>query len=157
YIGTNASGTASIANSNWGVEISNGVANTIGGSTAAARNIVSGNGRDGIGITGNLASNNLVMSNCVGLDANGNSLGNALSGVYIEFGGHDTVQNNVISGNHGNGVLLRNSTTANLIAGNLIGTDATGTQVRGNSQTGVYIDTGANANTIGGGTSAARN
>ncbi len=50
-IGTNAAGTAAIANGGDGVEISGAYSNTIGGATASARNIISGNTTDGVEIT----------------------------------------------------------------------------------------------------------
>src|SRR2546426_7215505 len=48
-IGTNAAGTAAIANVQGGIVVASGSHNnTIGGTTAAARNVISGNGSDGI-------------------------------------------------------------------------------------------------------------
>src|SRR5690606_14152874 len=62
YIGTNAAGTAALGNQT-GVVI-NASENLLGGTTAAATNIISGNLTDGIVIAG---SNNHVFSNILGL------------------------------------------------------------------------------------------
>jgi len=49
FIGTDVTGAKPLANANRGIEIQQGIGNTIGGTTAAARNILSGNTLDGIG------------------------------------------------------------------------------------------------------------
>src|SRR5438128_863891 len=71
YLGTNAAGTAATANGNAGVGISSSN-NTIGGTTAADRNVISGNTAYGVEISGG-ASNNIVLGNYVGVDASGSS------------------------------------------------------------------------------------
>src|SRR5690606_34807938 len=50
-IGTNAGGTLGIANSGIGVSL-DGTGNTLGGTTAAERNVISGNTQGGVGISG---------------------------------------------------------------------------------------------------------
>ena len=95
------------------------------------------------------------------------AIANANAGVEIDTG----ASGNTIGGTHGRrtatssagnignayGVEIdRYGTTANLVEGNFIGTDATGTVAIGNG-TGVQIDTGATGNTIGGTTASARN
>ncbi len=55
---------------------------------------------------------------------------------------------NLISGNT-NGIEISDS-RSNLVQGNLIGTDTTGTFAVGNSGAGVLVDNGSSANTIGG-------
>ena len=53
YVGTNAAGTGAVGNVIDGIYVTNGAANNvIGGTTAAARNIISGNGDDGLEISG---------------------------------------------------------------------------------------------------------
>ncbi len=64
---------------------------------------------------------------------------------------------NVISGNTRNGVEIAGThATGNIIEGDTIGTDLTGTVAIANA-TGVEIDTGASGNTIGGTTAGAGN
>ena len=48
YIGTDLSGTKAVPNVSDGVEIIDASNNTIGGTTAATRNVISGNGASGI-------------------------------------------------------------------------------------------------------------
>ena len=157
FIGTDLTGTANLPNSDDGVLIQQGpVGNTIGGTTTAARNVISGNG--GFGVSIGLATSNVVQGNFIGTDVTGaKALGNSRGGVIIQdaasntIGGAAASARNIISGNTGNGITIDGSTaTANLLQGNFIGTDVTGTLARGNSGNGVQISSGATNNTIGG-------
>lgn len=64
---------------------------------------------------------------------------------------------NLISANKANGVDLNGSGTGNLVQGNFIGTDASGTAALGNASDGVSIESGTSNNTIGGTVSGAGN
>jgi hypothetical protein len=66
YIGSNSNGTAAVANGQSGVEVQ-GSSNTLGGTTAAVRNTISGNGSDGVLVSA--GSGNTIRSNII--DANG--------------------------------------------------------------------------------------
>ncbi len=159
YIGTNSTGLAAVANGT-GVFITNDAAdNTIGATTGpgAFSDVISGNIQDGVHII-NCANNNTVEGDYIGVNAYGTSaLGNGYSGVAIfadgcnnTIGGTADFSGNVISGNGENGVYISDSgTTGNLVAGDLIGTDYTGSVALPNS-TGVVIQSGASCNTIGG-------
>lgn len=135
-----------------------GSSNTIGGTTPEARNIFSGNITYGINIGG---SNNLVQGNYIGTDITGTvAIGNRRAGVFItgtnnSIGGTAAGAGNVISGN-GRGVYLFGGNN-NTVQGNLIGTNAAGTAVLGNSGEGFLITSGAANNLIGGTTAAAAN
>ena len=167
FIGTNATGAVALANSFFGVLISNGASNnTLGGTTAGARNVISGNGMNGIEINGGGSAGNLVQGNFVGTDFSGTAdLGNSIFGVLITngasnntLGGTTAGARNVISGNGANGVEINGGgSTANLVQGNFIGTDVTGAAAVGNSIFGVLITNGASNNTIGGATASAEN
>jgi parallel beta-helix repeat protein len=69
--------------------------------------------------------------------------------VFNTIGGADPADRNLISGNHGSGVELRRS-NENVVLGNFIGTDATGTRAIGNGWAGVLLRDGSQSNTIGG-------
>ena len=162
YIGTDANGTAGLGNDGDGVVVFNAADNTIGGTTAGARNVVSGNAY-GVNITSN-STGTLLQGNYIGVDANGTAaLGNTGEGVYIDDGASDNTiggtvsgAGNVISGNSVGVIIEGSGTTGNLVQGNFIGTNVNGTADLGNSLFGVYI-VDAPDNTVGGTDSAARN
>ena len=160
YVGTDASGTASLGNAWDGVLITIGATdNTVGGTAPGARNIISANGWSGIEIYANGTSGNVVLGNYVGTDASSTAkLGNADAGVLLNagatantIGGTTASARNVISGNTTYGVQITAAgTSANLVLGNYVGTDKSGTAALGNVGNGVQIDNGATANTVGG-------
>jgi CSLREA domain-containing protein len=168
YIGVNATGTAVTWGNGDGVSISGGAQNnTIGGDTAAERNVISGNIGDGVHIEGSGTTGNTVSGNYIGTNATGTAgLDNGFRGVYISggaqnntIGGHWTWgERNVISGNVQHGVLIYGSgTTGNIVSGNYIGTDEGGTAYLRNRWHGVCIGGGAQNNTVGGDTAGERN
>ena len=161
YIGTDASGTKDLGNLFSGVSMVDAPNNIIGGTTAGARNIIAFNG-NGVDIQGFEATGNIVMGNYIGTDASGTKdLGATGDGVRISapnntIGGTTAGARNVISANDEGVVLLGNMATGNRIAGNYIGTDASGTMDLGNDTSGVSIVDAPN-NTIGGTVAGARN
>ena len=117
-VGTNATGSAALGNAIDGVFLDDGASdNLIGGTTAAARNIISANLHWGVEI---LSSNdNLVQGNDIGTDITGTvGLGNALDGIYIELATSNTIggtaagAGNVISGNAGDGIIIESADNA---------------------------------------------
>jgi len=165
-IGTNSDGTAAVANTASGVRINTAINNTIGGNTVADRNLISGNGAEGVLITGVGSSGNGVAGNLIGTTLDGGAaLGNAAAGVRINsgaasntIGGTAGGAGNLISGNSaGSGILIQDSgTTGNIVRGNTIGLDlAGGTSLPNN--TGVSIQSGATSNSIGGAVAGSRN
>jgi hypothetical protein len=167
FIGLNAAGTAAIANKWSGVNVFGGASgNTIGGTAAAAGNVISGNGNQAVAISGTGTRNNLVQGNLLGLNAAGTAaLSNGWSGVAI-FGGAQSnlvggtvpAARNIISGNGNQGVLIAQPNTAgNVIAGNFIGVNHGGTGALPNGWAGIAIYSGATSNVIGGTTTGARN
>src|SRR5260370_33081527 len=72
FIGTNAAGSAALGNNGVGVFISSGqFSNLIGGTTAAARNVISGNAFFGIQIIGPGTSGNTGQGNFIGTNPAG--------------------------------------------------------------------------------------
>jgi hypothetical protein len=161
YVGTDASGTRDLGNSQYGVAGEGGSNSVIGGTTIATRNVISGNNAGGIGFA---ASGVRIAGNYVGTDASGTeALGNTFYGVYIDsgsnniIGGTSAAERNVISGNDGSGVLIANAdTNANKVLGNYIGTDKNGADVLGNSAHGISIYDAKNT-VIGSATAGGRN
>ncbi len=136
--------------------------NTIGGSVAAARNVISGNGDNGILLSASSA--NSVRGNFIGTASSGTlGIGNEERGIVIwgdsqgnVIGGPAAGDKNVISGNGGAGIHL-NSTQGNVIQGNFIGTDETGMVDLGNAWVGIQLLQGATSNTVGGPNPGERN
>jgi parallel beta-helix repeat protein len=106
----------------------------IGGGSPAATNLLSGNKScpsgdcEGFGVYVQSGAGTLVERNLIGTTASGRArLADAAGAVLLspgnQLGGGTVASGNVISGNFGDGVLLGASST---VAGNLIGTDATG-------------------------------
>ncbi|WP_182870109.1 Calx-beta domain-containing protein [Rhodopirellula sp. JC639] len=165
-IGTDHTGMHAIANVRNGILILNGAnANTIGGVTESSRNVISGNGSDGIEISGTGTNSNIVQGNLIGVAGDGTiALGNGNDGVYLlagaslnQIGGTTRGSMNVISGNLYDGVEINGiGTTLNRIEGNRIGTDSTGSRAIGNGSDGVELDF-AMSNTVGGRDSGAGN
>jgi titin len=159
YIGTDKSGASAVPN---GTGIVAGSNNTIGGLTTTpgtgAGNVISGNFGDGIDCGNqNVIAGNLIGTTATGLAALGNSAG-ILGDSYNTIGGTTPGARNIISGNTSGGIQdpgVGISGPYNLIEGNYIGTDITGTTLLGNPGGGIQLL--SSYNTIGGTTAAARN
>ena len=156
YIGTNTTGTATLPVTFSGIFIT-GNGNLIGGITSADRNVLSGNGHQGIATKG---SGNIIKGNFIGTDASGaNGLGGG--GIFVFagasnnlIGGPEAGARNVISGNDSsNGIDINTFETAgatgNVVQGNYIGTDAAGTVTIPNKFDGVNIN-GVSGNSVRG-------
>lgn len=160
FIGLDATGTNSLASPGFGVFVQT-PNNRIGGTTPAARNLISGKGATGIEIFETFATNNFVQGNFIGTDRTGTkAIGNTDRALVVNMnasgntiGGLVPGAGNLISGNLNRGITLDGGT--NLVQGNLIGTDVTGTQPLGNARSGVEI--GGPANTVGGTNPSAAN
>src|SRR5204863_9731475 len=105
------------------------------GTTAGSRNVISGNAAEGVRIFA--SASNLIQGNFIGTDVTGTAaVPNVGDGVGLNvgassntIGGSAAGAVNVISGNLDSGVVMQGSTTTgNSVDGNLIGTDATGSQ-----------------------------
>ncbi len=163
-IGTNAAGTASLSGTtSFGIFITEGASdNVIGGTTPAARNVIAGNILTGILVRN--SSGTRIEGNYLGTDVTGTAaLGNN-DGVAIEnstnntIGGTASGAGNLLSGNRDDGASIFGSgSTGNLVQGNLVGTDASGTIALPNGDDGLTLSGAATGNTIGGSAPGARN
>lgn len=129
-------------------------------------NVISGNARDGIRVTG--SRDNVIAMNYIGTTPDGtggSDYGNAGNGIFLTGGTRNNLiggpafgvnnptgsknpanavfqrppQGNLISGNLSNGVLINDGSQNNTLSGNFIGTDADGTAANGNGMDGVRI------------------
>ena len=154
YIGLNVSGTGEIANGGDGIDINGGTGTTIGGTTTAQRNVISGN--DGFGVYMNSAtSGNYILNNYIGTNAAGTSDIANLDGIWVDGSSGNFIgqagDGNLVSGNEFYGIVLDGAgANNNTVQANYIGTDASGTSPIANNADGVYIINGANNNLIGG-------
>lgn len=177
FIGTDPSGTSPRPNTEVGILIADGVRDvTIGGPSVGDRNVISGNQGTGIEFllgpnvssTGAATPFYTTENNYIGTDVNGNaSLGNEGDGVSIQLlsgltiATAVTIADNSIASNLGYGIHIAGAPGTEIsgsgitIAGNQLGTDATGTITTGlgNGMGGVFLENTANA-TIGGTTIA---
>ncbi len=156
-IGTDLMGTSAVANG-IGIEVSVSAPNTIGGTTGAVTNVVSGN--RGAGILIDTVSGVQVQGNFIGTDRTGtkalaNSVGIQDSGNNNTLGGTVNGAGNIISGNNNDGVLLSSSASGNLVLGDVIGLDFKGINGVGNAANGVEV--AGTSNTIGGPLAGLRN
>ena len=170
FIGTDVTGTKAVTGAfptGAGIFAGGSQLHMIGGTTPAARNIISGNPNDGVQM-GDAASQNLVQGNFIGVDVSGvKALPNAGDGFRTAgdlivtngvpafnttIGGATAGAGNVISGNVGNGIHLSSiaAQTGNTILGNSIGTDSTGSTTLPNGGAGILLQVGAGDNQIGG-------
>jgi hypothetical protein len=157
-IGTNAAGTAAVANGSNGVAIEYGSKNnTIGGASAADRDVISGNGWDGVHIDGSGETGNMVEGNFIGTNAAGSAaISNAASGVAVlagassnTIGGTSSADRDVISGNTVYGVYLSDAGTQyNVVENDFIGTDAKGSSAVPDGADGVLVQSGASVNAL---------
>lgn len=148
-----------------GVVISHGgMQAVIGGSAVSNRNIISGNRSDGIFINATNGRNQ-IMGNYIGTPPTGAgrfAVTNNFNGIQLvdsplnQIGGTNAAQRNVIAGNSSSGLTISGpGAFGNSVAGNYVGLDATGTNVVGNEDGGLFI-LQAPSNTVGG-SLAARN
>jgi uncharacterized repeat protein (TIGR03803 family) len=161
YIGVDVTGSVGLSSGSGGFNLY-GADNRVGGTTPAARNIISGN-RDGVSILDSSATGNVIQGNYIGVDATGSvAVGNSENGVLLArgsprnnlIGGVAAGARNIISGN-GRGVSFGtffesgSDPTENSVLGNFIGLSATGSPL-GNSIEGIYIRDYSHNNVIGG-------
>ena len=160
-IGVDAAGDVALGNGGQGVLITESASNTVGGAVPGAGNVIAAGEGFGVAIvdfTGaDLADGNVVQGNRIGTDAAGVvALGHPFSGVIVQdasqtlIGGTSASAGNLISGNGEYGVFILSAnldpaeTTANVVQGNRIGTDAAGTVDLGNAFGVVIQDTSGN-------------
>jgi Concanavalin A-like lectin/glucanases superfamily/Calx-beta domain/Right handed beta helix region/Domain of unknown function DUF11/Domain of unknown function (DUF4214) len=154
FIGTNAAGTARSSNF-WGVEIQGSTNNTIGGTTPAARNIISGNSSAAGIETTSGGNTNTVQGNYIGTDTTGAAALAQPTGILIrgssnfnQIGGSAAGAGNVIAGSNSNDSGIEVDGSSNTIQGNRIGTAANGTDPLRFTNQGIVIS--GSTNTVGG-------
>lgn len=148
-VGVDSSGTVAVPN-DIGIVVSTGTAyNIIGGTNPGEANVFSGNRLSGMMLTNNLTEYNQIKGNYFGTDITGTfAIPNKYGITVTTFTKHNTIENNIISGNTDSGIILYEHADSNVIVNNKIGI-GTGSIPLGNGAGGIYIDQGASYNTIG--------
>ncbi|MFN3189263.1 MAG: dockerin type I domain-containing protein [Aureliella sp.] len=163
YVGTAPAGSSAIGNGQSGIVVFGGSnRNQIG--TADGQylgNLISGNGDNGVWVFE--SHENVISGNLIGVDAAGTSaLQNLGRGILVNGGSarnlfgtndnteSDAAERNIVSGNFHQGVAIGGEgTNDNIIAGNYIGTDISGSSAIPNTSTGILISADASRNIVG--------
>lgn len=150
FVGTDSTGTTAAANLD-GV-ILGGTLNVVGGNTADARNIISGNARYGLEL---VTMNSQVFGNYIGTDATGQLALPNQNGIYIAHTSNTVVgkpgalNRNVISGNQ-YGIEIDRDVSDITIQSNLLGITANGKSNLGNTYYGIQVGFSKNDTTVTG-------
>jgi len=167
FIGTDINGMDSLPNAS-GIILAGARNTTIGGNTAGAKNIISGNYQAGIVMNGSGTRGNLIKGNFIGTNKDGTDFLSNHTGVMLKsnsnsnmIGGSTPAERNIISGNIEIGVYIE-ACDSNVVTGNFIGPDVTGNGVfaagdsliQGN---GIELNTVSKYNIVGGAGAAERN
>jgi hypothetical protein len=176
-IGTQKDGVSYVAGNlqDKGINFLNCPNNIIGGNTAGARNVISGNETFGMVIGGAGSTGNIIKGNYIGIDLTGTTmiasstqntgiLVNTDAGSGTIIGGTGANEGNLISGQSGGGVLngcginIVNTAGGTSVIGNIVGPQKNGiTYLAANNQVYGVLINGSPNNIIGGSTAAARN
>ena len=154
WIGTTGSGYTGPGVGGDGID-TRALNTTIGGLGSNDGNVITNVGDEGINIQGSGVTGHVIQGNIIGLDPDGSTTANAgdvgiaiISGTGNTIGGTAAGARNIISNNF-EGIEINSND--NVVQGNYIGTDITGTLDRGNrSDDGVEIRNSATGNLIGG-------
>jgi hypothetical protein len=135
-------GKAPLPNKGDGVRIAGPTDCTIGGTTAAAANVISANGGDGVALTVGPSNGLVALGNYIGTDPAGDDLGNTSDGVEVwsddvTIGGTATGDANVIANNAKAGIQLVFSVDHNSFLSN---------SIYNNGNLGINLDDGPTAN-----------
>lgn len=131
YIGTDAAGTTSLANTDAGIYVNSS-------SNVVTNNVISGNNEAIVVEFGALSS--IISNNNIGTDPAGTTgvpNGPSARGAVVVGGDFTQVTDNLISGNNGTGLYLTADKV--LVDKNKIGTNATGLAALGNTGYGVFV------------------
>ena len=128
FIGSDKTGFEDLGNKNEGVLIEGAVNNTIGGTQATSRNLISAN-HWGVRLDGASATGNVIEGNYIGTDVSGTArLGNEVDGVIVSnsassntIGGTIAGLGNIIAFQVMSGVLVESGTGDSILSNSIFG------------------------------------
>ena len=164
YIGTDATGSAGTDSRGNGISISS-PNNIIGGTTPNSRNVIAATDFHGISIFGFGSDGNQIQGNYIGIDAAGTAGLPVFNGIFVgtsnNIVGGTTPEARNVFGAGENGIGIQPSgafgTSGNVVQGNYVGTDASGTVALGFKNYGIAVSGSSDDNNIGGTTPGAGN
>ncbi|MBN1494631.1 DUF11 domain-containing protein [Candidatus Peregrinibacteria bacterium] len=170
FIGLDKTGLVGLGNGNFGIIMGlisspasisgNNIGNGPSDIGNGKRNYIAGNTVTGIYVAGGWTTKlfgwNHIDNNYIGTDVYGTTaIANGKGGIDIFVSDDVRVEENLISGNSGNGVSVSGDDKAAITSNrigiytNLIGTDSSGTASLGNTGTGVLLHNGTNRSYVG--------
>lgn len=138
YIGTTANGIVGVANGGIGVVVTSRYVE-IGGRESSLGNLISGGWDSGVTLSGESAREALIANNRIGLRPTAQALGNDIGIAVFDQAALSSIIDNVIAGNHGDGVVIGSAGNGLRFEGNRIGTDASDATDLGNGGDGISI------------------
>jgi hypothetical protein len=134
FIGLNWNGTAAIPNTGVGLQL--GLIETLQIPSVIEFNVISGNTQKGLHAD---APGLIVRGNYIGTNANGDAAIPNVTGGLVVFKNNVTVDENVISGNNGDGIQVSFTASQCVITRNKIGLGANGLTALGNNGNGIEV------------------
>ena len=144
-------GADDIANGNDGFGV-----HILAGGNDIIDNVISGNDKSGLVISGDNAANNEVYGNRIGTNFDGSSSVANQAGILVTRADNNTIggtgvgQRNVISGNNGAGVFIAGASIGTHFENNFVGLNAAGTAAIANGGSGIFLRSGANQTLVTG-------
>lgn len=156
-VGLDVTGNSALGNGGVGIYANDVSDLIIGNGSVAGRNFISGNGSDGIQLTGTGVTSTFIAGDIIGLAVDGDTdLGNNGHGIYADNSSNVTIGSpsgaakTVISGNGLNGMQIGTGNNGFTVHNTIVGENEALTAVRMNSQTGIEIRSGSSNIAIGG-------
>ena len=150
FMGVGANNATIVANGGDGLLVSGSSKNTQVGGVIPLGNVISGNNRNGIEVSGT-ASGFTSFNTFGGIFAFAGKAPNRLDGILItSSGGNNLIRTSIISGNLGNGIELGGNATGVQVTDTAVGTDTDIQTAIPNQGDGILISGHAHNNAIGG-------
>ena len=150
FLGVGANNATVVANGGDGLLVSGSSQNTQVGGVIPLGNVIAGNNRNGIEVSGK-ASGFTSFNTFAGLYAFGAAAPNRRDGILItSTGGNNLIRTTIVSGNLGNGIELGGNATGVQVTDTAVGTNTGIGIALPNGGSGILISGNAHGNAIGG-------